>query len=83
MKRLYGQVTSSYGGKYAYRRKELLDEIPHRRLIWGVVIVRTEDAGRVVTLLEEMGAEVHARDVALTRGDRAALDGVADKAMSH
>ncbi len=73
VKRLYGQATSSHGGKYTYRRKGLLDDIPHRRLIRGVLIVRTEDAGRVVELLEEMGAEVHARRVELTREDCEAL----------
>lgn len=49
------------------------DEIPHRRLIRGVVIVRTEDAGRVVELLRELGAEVHARTVTLTGDDREIL----------
>ncbi len=43
-RRLYGQWTSSHGGRYVYRRKGLLDEIPHLRLIRGVSIVRTEDA---------------------------------------
>ena len=56
-----------------YRRKGLLDEIPHVRLIRGVVIVRTEDAGRVTAFLEGFGAEVHARTVTLTRDDREKL----------
>jgi len=73
VKRRDGQATSSHGGTYVVRRKGLLDEIPHVRLIRGVVIVRTEDAGRVVTLLEEMGAEVHARRVELTKEDRRTL----------
>ena len=73
VKRLYGQETSSHGGRYRYRRRGLLDDIPHRRLIRGVLIVRTEDAGRVVELLRELGAEVHERRVELTREDRVAL----------
>jgi len=72
-KRLYGQRTSSHGGKYVYRRKGLLDEVPHVRLIRGVVIVRTEDAARVAALLEDLRADVHARKVALTREDREAM----------
>lgn len=56
-----------------YRRKGLLDAIPHRGLIRGVVIERTEDAGRVVDLLGELGAEVHARTVTLTGEDREIL----------
>ena len=73
VRRLYGQRTSSHGGRYVYRRKGLLDEIPYVRLIRGVVIVRTEDAGRVTALLEGFGAEVHARTVALTKEDRTTL----------
>ncbi len=45
VKRLVGQRTSSHGGTYVYRRKGLLDEIPHVRLIRGVITVGTEDAG--------------------------------------
>ena len=75
VKRLYGQRTSSHGGTYAYRRKGLPDGIPHRRRIRGVVIVRTEDAGRAVGLLETLGAEVHAGRVELAREDREAVQG--------
>ena len=73
VKRLYGQATSSHGGRYTYRRKGLLDEVPAVRLIRGVVIVRSGDAPRVVALLEELGAEVHERAVRLTEEDRTAL----------
>src|SRR3990170_8734849 len=73
VKRLVGQATSSHGGKYAYRRKGLLDEIPRVRLIRGMIIVRTEDAGRVVALFEVMGVEVQARRVYLVAADIDAL----------
>ena len=55
------------------RRKGLLDEIPHVRLIQGVVIVRTEDAGKVLAVLEGMGAEAHRRTIELTPEDRKVL----------
>ncbi len=73
VKRLYGQRTSSHGGKYVYRRKGLLDEIPHVRLIRGVILVRVKDAERVVRFLERFGAEVHRRAVELTKVDRETL----------
>ncbi len=53
VKRLYGQRTSSHGGKYVYRRKGLLDEIPHVRLIRRN-IVRPQEAGGVCALLENV-----------------------------
>ncbi len=73
VKRLYGQRTSSHGGKYVYRRKGLLDGIPHVRLIRGVIIVRTEDAGCVKKLLRTLGADVSDRRVTLTVRDARAL----------
>ncbi len=77
VKKLYGQRTSSHGGTYVYRRKGLLDEIPHVRLIRGVVIVRMEDAGRVARLLQAYDAEVHRRRIELTEDDIASLGSTA------
>src|SRR3990172_8757288 len=73
VKRLYGQPTSSHGGRYRYRRRGLLDDIPHRRLIRGVLILRAEDADRVTGWLRERGAEVHMRRVELTEEDERAF----------
>lgn len=73
MTRLYGGRTSSHVGKYVSRRKGLLDAIPHGRLIRGVIVVRTEDAQRVMEFLGSMGVEIHARTVTLTTEDRKRL----------
>ena len=71
--RLYGGETSSWGGKYRYHRKGVLDEIPHVQLYWGVVIVRPEDRGKLVRWLRGEGAKVEMRQVVLTRGDSRTL----------
>ncbi len=63
----------SHRGRYVYRRKGLLDEIPHVRLIRGVIIVRTEDAKRVVAFFEGFHADVHVRRVELTPEDEKIL----------
>ncbi len=55
------------------RRKGLLDEFPYVRRIRGMILVRTEVAGRVRQLLEDLGAEVRARTVVLSKEDREAL----------
>ncbi len=73
VRRLYGQRTSSHGGKYTYWRRGLLDDIPYVRLIRGVIIVRTEDTEQVVDLLKGFGAEVNRRRVELTKDDQKAL----------
>ena len=74
VKKLYGQNTSSHGGKYRYRRKGLLDQVPSSRLIRGVIIVRKRDKKKILDLLEVFEAEVHVGEVILIRKDLKALD---------
>jgi len=67
--RLYGQSVSSWGGKYRYRRKGLLEGIPHRKLLRGVVVVRRSDVGPVLELLQEFEARLEVRVIQPTRED--------------
>ena len=71
--RLYGQSVSSWGGKYRYHRTGVLDRIPHRKLLRGVVLLRRSDVGPVLSVLEEFHAQVEVRLVQPTREDLAAL----------
>lgn len=71
VKKLYGQETSA--GGHHYRRKGLLDDIPHRRLIRGVLVLREEDGPRVRRLLRELGCQIHERRVELTSADERAF----------
>ena len=71
--RLYGQSVSSWGGKYRYRRTGVLDGIPHRKLLRGVVLLRRSDVGPVLSVLEEFHAQVEVRVVEPTREDLTAL----------
>ena len=73
-KMFYGQDTSSHKGKYHYHRHGLLDDIPHRRIIRQVVIVRQEDTKKVVDFLEKNSATIHTRVVELTDEDVKCLD---------
>ncbi len=73
-KKFYGQQTSSHGGKYHYRRKGLLDSIPHIKLIRGVIIVSEGNIDRVVQFLREYNAEFYVRDVVLLPEDEAILN---------
>ena len=74
VKKLYGQKTSSHRGKYHYRRKGLLDEIPAHRLIRGVIIVREEDKDKILSFLDGYETEVFVRRVELIDDDLKVLD---------
>lgn len=67
--RFYGQDTSSGKGKYRYRRHGLLDDIPHRKLLRGVIIIRSEDLEEVLDFLEKYDAIVHYREIILLKDD--------------
>ncbi len=71
--RLYGQSVSSWGGKYRYRRTGVLDRIPHRKLLRGVVLLRQSDVRSVLNVLEAFHAQVEVRVVEPTREDLKAL----------
>jgi hypothetical protein len=73
-KRFYGQETSTQQGRYRYRRHGLLDDIPHIKLIRGVIIVRTEDVEQVTLFMKRYSATYHVRIVELTDEDHIALD---------
>ena len=62
-RKLYGRDTSTWSGKYRYRLRGLLDEIPHVRCISGALMVRKDHLPRVVDLLEGFSAEYIWREV--------------------
>ena len=68
-KKFYGQETSSNNGRYKYRRKGFLDNIPHIKLIRGVVIVSKKDANKVINFLNGYNTDIHIRNVELTSED--------------
>ncbi len=73
-KKFYGQETSSHGGKYHYRRLGLLDNIPHVKLIGGVIIVSIENAEKLTQFLKAYDADFFVREVILLPEDEAILD---------
>jgi hypothetical protein len=72
-KKFYGQETSSHGGKYRYKRKGLLDNIPHIKLIGGVVIVSSENADKLMQFLKDYDAEFFVREIILLPEDEAII----------
>ncbi|MGH9891697.1 MAG: hypothetical protein ACREA0_06890 [bacterium] len=69
--KLYGQDTVSRG--YRLRRRGLLEDVPHVRLIRGVLVLREKDAESVRQLLRNLDCEVHERRVDLTPEDQSRL----------
>lgn len=64
-KTFYGQKTSSHKGKYKYRRKGFLDDIPHIKLIRGAIIVNDGDLKNVLSFLGQYDTKIFVRNVEL------------------
>ncbi len=72
-KKFYGQETSSHRGKYQYRRKGLLDNIPHIKPIGGIIIVSSENADKLIQFLRDYNAKLFVREIILSLEDEAIL----------
>ncbi len=71
-RQLYGWRDKSQFGKYEYDREGLLTNIPHIKLMRGVIIVREQDKKKIIDFLKGK-AEVITRQVVLTAADRKKL----------
>ena len=71
--RFYGQDVSTWGGKYEYRRRGLLDDLPHRKLRRGVVILRKRDLEEVEMFLAGWDINHETRAITPTEEDGQAL----------
>lgn len=70
--KLLGYKDKSNFGKYTYRRKGLLDRIPHISPTRGVLIVRAKDVKKIFEFLKDK-ADVFSRKVVLTKKDKKKL----------
>jgi len=66
---LYGQKTTTHHGKYVYRKRGILDDIPYRKIIRGVFVIQDKDEKRIVDFLERFSAEYYVRMMDLTEED--------------
>ena len=71
--KFYGQDSTSHGGKYRHHRHGLMEDIPHVKLIRGVIIVAEKNARKVISFLRKFNAEIHSRKVILKATDKKAL----------
>ena len=75
MQKFYGQDSSSWNGKYKYHRHGFMEDIPHRKLLRGVVILRGEDVPEVLDFLGKYSVTLHVREIRLTPDDEKILGG--------
>jgi len=62
-RKMYGENTSSWQGRYKYHRQGILDTVPHVLLYWGVIIIQESDYKEIKEILSEYSAIVEKRIV--------------------
>ncbi|MCA1820002.1 MAG: hypothetical protein LC620_08160 [Halobacteriales archaeon] len=67
--RLLGATTTSWEGRYSYHREGLLERIPHRFVMPGVVLVGPDHRAAVQAFLKKWKAALLIREVALEPED--------------
>jgi hypothetical protein len=78
MQKFYGQDSTSWNGKYRYHRHGLMEYIPHRKLLRGVIILRKDDRDKVLDFLGIYSLTCHVREVKLTPEDEEKLSQLHD-----
>ena len=68
-RKFYGWKDKSQYSKYTYNRKGLLSEIQYILVNRSVLIVRKEDADKIISFLKKNKAEVFVRDIILNKSD--------------
>lgn len=68
MKKFYGQDSTSWNGKYNYHRHGFLEDIPHRKILRGVVILRKQDSEKVLDFLGKYSLKLTPDDEEILRG---------------
>ncbi len=70
---LYGQDSMSWKGKYKHHRHGILEDIPHRKFLRGVVLMNKKDTEVVVEYLNKFSADFYTGVVELTPDDEKIL----------
>lgn len=73
-RRFYGWTDKSQHSKYTYSRKGFITDIPHISPSRSLLIVRQEDARKVIRFLKEHKVKPFVRNVVLKKSDMKILD---------
>lgn len=71
--KFYGQDSSSWKARYMYRRHCFIEDIPHRKIMRSVVILKKEDREKVLEFLSSYSLTLHLRKVILSPEDEEIL----------
>ena len=62
---LFGFIDNSNKGSYLYKRGGVLSNLPHMRLIRGVIIVKDKDSKKVISVLHSYKIQPQVFDISI------------------
>ncbi len=69
LRELAGHNDKSNYGKYTYRKRGILDEMPHIKLVRSVIVVSSNKSTPIINLIKKYGINAYIRDILLTEDD--------------
>lgn len=69
LRELAGHNDKSNYGKYTYRKRGLLDDIPHIKPVRSVIVVSSNESTSIIKLLRRYKIDAYIRDIILTKED--------------
>ena len=72
-RKFWGYKDRSNNYKYEYKRNGYIDQFSYIKPLRGVLVVKKEDAGEIISFLESYNADIYARDIILLNEDQKAL----------
>lgn len=64
-RQLFGYTEYSNNSKYIYKRKGVLEEIPHIKVARAVVIVQNKDKNKIINILKGVNGKYASFDIEL------------------
>ena len=60
---IYGYTDNSNNNAYQYKRKGILSQIPHLRLLKGALVIKKEDTNKIKHVLKKYGVKYEVYDI--------------------
>lgn len=69
LRELAGHNDKSNYGRYNYRKRGILDDIPHIKPVRCVIVVSSKESTPIIFLLKKYTIDAYIRDITLTKSD--------------
>lgn len=66
---IYGYTDNSNNNAYQYKRKGILSQIPHLRLLKGALVIKKEDMDKIKPVLKKYKVKYRVYNISIKKSD--------------